>query len=349
MASTRLYLVMKYSTIKIDVSQKVRGKSMNSIVKLPFYENPIFTTYNNYSFVTGIIQGNHNNSFEPWAYGRYINCRFNPNYGFHIGKLLDVWKGHNAYIKIVNRKYGIISLSKKIAHMKSLLSEGYYIMIVLDEQYIPGMTAYKQRKFMHDSLLIGYDEDKKAFLLYGRLADYNLHLIEVSYNDIEKAVAKDSWSFILEYYSKSNEQLDINQIRTELSHYLYSALPNKRVRSSKYGISAVVRLCEYLEMQLKYNNDLDFRYTRGLTEQKALMFNMCKYLNTNGYNLSEDILALCKESADAAQKIHLLALKSYANVKSNHNLSERIKKQFDILINCERKYIPMLLKQLSDY
>lgn len=84
-------------------------------------------------------------------------------------------------------------------------------------------------------------------------------------------------------------------------------------------------------------------------EHKSLMFNMCNYLNTNGYNLSEDILTLCKESADVAQKIHLLALKSYANVNSNHNLGERIKKQFDTLLSCERKYIPMLLKQLSDY
>ena len=79
------------------------------------------------------------------------------------------------------------------------------------------------------------------------------------------------------------------------------------------------------------------------------MFNMCNYLNTNGYNLSEDILTLCKESANAAQKIHLLALKSLMNAKSNHNLGERIKKQFNILLNCEREYIPMLLKQLGNY
>ena len=178
--------------------------------------------------------------------------------------------------------------------------------------------------------------------------DHNLHLIEVSYSDIEKAVARDSWSFVLEYVSKSNEQLDINQVRTELSHYLYSAAPSKKVRDTKYGISAVDRLCEYLVIQLKHNNNLDYRYTRGLTEQKALMLNMCKYLNSNGYNLSEDILELCKKASDSAQRIHLLALKSYENVKSNRNLSERIRKQFDTLIDCERKYIPMLLKQLSE-
>jgi len=83
-------------------------------------------------------------------------------------------------------------------------------------------------------------------------------------------------------------------------------------------------------------------------EHKALMVNMCKYLNANEYGLSEDILELCKKASDSAQRIHLLALKSYANVKSNRNLGKRIKKQFDTLIDCERKYIPILLKQLSD-
>gem|GEM_PF-4199039 len=79
------------------------------------------------------------------------------------------------------------------------------------------------------------------------------------------------------------------------------------------------------------------------------MFNMCNYLDTNGYNLSEDILTLCKEAANAAQRIHLLALKSYANVKSNNTLGDRIRKQFDNLIDCERKYIFLLLEQLSEY
>lgn len=83
-------------------------------------------------------------------------------------------------------------------------------------------------------------------------------------------------------------------------------------------------------------------------EHKALMVNMCKYLNANGYGLSEDTLELCKKASDSAQRIHLLALKSYANVKSNNTLDKRIRKQFDTLIDCERKYIPMLLKQLSE-
>lgn len=71
---------------------------------LPFFEKPIFTIYNNYNFITGIIQGNNNNTFEPWAYGRFINCAFNPGFGFRVfgtPDMLDVTKdlGHHRTIR----------------------------------------------------------------------------------------------------------------------------------------------------------------------------------------------------------------------------------------------------------
>lgn len=175
-----------------------------------------------------------------------------------------------------------------------------------------------------------------------------MHIIDVSYSDMLKSyIEKGSW-FLLFKYTPSKATLDIPLIRQELSHYFYSSQSSNYVRGTRYGMKALEYLCEYLTREYKHGDGIDYRFTRGLTEQKALMLNMCKYLNTNGYNLSEDILTLCKEAADAAQKIHLFALKSHMNAKSNHNLSERIKKQFDILLDRERKYIPMLLKQLSD-
>lgn len=202
---------------------------MNTLIKLPFCEDPISTMYNNYSFITGIIQGNNSNSFEPWAYGKYINCLYNPGFGYHLGKCADVWKAHEDYVHIVKSKYGVIPPCKKVGHMKRLLNEGFYIMVVLDEQYIPGMAAYQKWRFLHDSLLIGYNDEIQVFYLYGRFADQNMHISEVSYNDIEKAVSKGSWSFVLKYEPKENAHLDISLIRTELSHYLYSSPSAKKV------------------------------------------------------------------------------------------------------------------------
>lgn len=320
---------------------------MKRLVKLQFYDSTIFTIYNNYSFVTGIIQGHYSGSFEPWAYGRYINCAFNPGFGFRVFGHPDIMDFNKDLIQRVNHKD--IPRVKWLEHWKSLLDDGIYIQANLNEQYIPGKWAYNLCEYYHDSLVIGYNDEKETFTLFARLADQNMHIIDVSYSDMLKSyIEKGSW-FLLYKYTPNEVTLDLPLIRQELSHYFYSSQSSNFVRGTRYGIKALEYLCEYLIRQHKHNEKMDYRLTRGLTEQKALMLSMCNYLNTNGYNLSEDILTNCKEAADAAQKIHLLALKSYANVKSNHNLAERIKKQFDILLDCEREYIPMLLKQLSEY
>lgn len=317
---------------------------MELYVRLPFCDSPVFTIYNDYSFVTGIIQGNNNNSFEPWAYGGYVNCMFNPGFGFRVfgyNHILDVNSKLICRVKSVTPPK-----TKWLEYWRSLLNDELFIQVNVDEQYIPGKWAYKRCKYYHDSLIIGYDDDKQVFSLFARLADQNMHVIEVSYSDIQKSyVEKGSW-FLLYKYTPDRIDLDVPLIRKELSHYYYSSPSAEFTKGTRYGIKAVEYLCEYLIKQHKHKEGIDYRLTRGLLEHKSLMFSMCKYLNSIGYDLSEDILELCKKASDTAQKIHLLTLKSYVDLKSNHNLDERIKKQFDILLECERKYIPLLLKHL---
>lgn len=318
---------------------------MSQTITLPLCDSPIFTIYNNYSFITGIIQGYNNNSFEPWAYGRFINCAFNPGFGLRVfgtPDMLDVTKDLACRVKSKQ-----LPRTQWLEYWKSLLDDGIYIQANIDEQYILGKWAYNLKKYYHDSLIIGYNDEKQTFTLFARLADQNMHIIEVSYSDMMKSyMEKGSW-FLLYKYTPNEVVLDVPLIRQELSHYFYSSQSSIFVRGTKYGMKGLEYFCMYLTRQHKYNENMDYRLTRGLTEQKALMLSMCNYLNNNGYNLSESILALCKEAADAAQKIHLLTLKSYANVKSNHNLGERIKKQFDVLLDCERRYIPKLIRRLS--
>lgn len=320
---------------------------MNTLIQLPFCEDPISTMYNNYSFITGIIQGNNSNSFEPWAFGRYINCIFKSDCGFHFsGSTANAWKEHSDYINIVDRKFGVIPVSKKVAHMKYLLDEGYYIMYSLDEQYIPGMAAYQKWSFIHDSLIIGYNDEKQVFYLYGRFADQKMHLSEVPYSNIEKAVAKKSWYFVLEYNQNNCTNLNISLIRSKLTHYLYSAPEAKRISGRKYGMEAVAQLCNYLLMQYRKIIYMDYRYTRGLMEQKYLMVKMCEYLDANEQSLPDDILQLSKQAADSASIIHLLTLKATIKPYRDEKISSSIRGQFEKLIDNERKYIPELLRCL---
>lgn len=321
---------------------------MNTRIQLPFCEDPISTMYNNYGFITGIIQGNNSNSFEPWAFGRYINCIFKSDCGFHFsGSTANVWKEHSDYISIIDRKFGVIPISKKVAHMKYLLDEGYYIMYSLDQQYIPGMAAYQKKSFFHDTLIIGYNDEKQIFYLFGRFADLKMRISEVSYSNIEKAISKKSWSFVLEYNRNNRTNLNISLIRSKLTHYLYSVPEAKRISGRKYGMDAVEQLCSYLLMQYRATSYMDYMYTRGLMEQKDLMLKMCEYINANEHCLPDDILQLSKQASDSASIIHLLALKASLKPHRDETISNGIRGQFEKLIDNERKYIPELLRCLS--
>lgn len=195
-------------------------------------------------------------------------------------------------------------------------------------------------------MIIGYNDEKEVFTLFTRLEDQNMHIIDVSYSDMQKSlIEKGSW-YLLYRYTPCEIKLDIQLIRQELSHYLYSSQSSGFIRGTRYGIKAMECLCEYLTRQYRHNEDMDYRLTRGLFEHKSLMLNMCKYLISDGYDLSENILIRCEQAFGAAKRIHFLALKSYVNASGNRNIGERIIKQFDILLNCEREYIPILLKQL---
>lgn len=320
---------------------------MNNECKLPFCEEPISTMYNNYSFVSGIIQGNHSDSEWLWAYGRYINCMFNPGFGFHLGKTADVWKNHNDYIQIVNKKYGIIPLRRKIYHMKKLLDNGYYIMIVLDEQFIPNMAAYHKYRYLHDSLLVGYSDVKQVFSLYGRFADERMRISEVSYSDIEMAIHRGSWSFVLKYAPRFPERFNVPLIRTELSHYLYSATSSYKSKGTKYGIDSVLSLRTFLIKQYRETGYLDYKYTRGIMEHKSIMLGMCQYITKEDNSKPlNDAIQYSKSVADASAIVHMLALKAKVKSRIDHDIIKRIDSQFTQIIEAERTYIPLLLNYI---
>ena len=304
--------------------------------------------YNNISFITGIIQGHHNNNFNPWAYGKYINCFFNSGFGFHLGRSGDVWREHREYIQIINRRFGIIPQSKKVAHMNWLLNEGYYIMIVLDEQYIPGMAAYQKRCYLHDSLLLGYNDEKLTYTLFGRFADGKLHIADIAYSDIEKAVSKGSWSFVLKYEPCCSSNIDTSLIMTELSHYLFSSPSLRRGKETKYGIEGIMSLGQYLSKQYRETRYMDYRYTRGLMEQKRLMSSMCQYLNSIGYTLPDEVLKLSQSASDSASIIHALTLKAKVKPDYDDSIRKRLVNHFAKIVDTENEYIPLLLNCLHN-
>lgn len=331
----------KRSTIMNDIHYDKQSKI------LPFCESPILSTYNNIGFATGIIQGNNEDKFEPWAYGKYINCMFGETFFLkYVVSSRDIWEEHKDCVKQIDDL--LLPPTEFSLHMRKRLCEGYYIMACINEQYIPGMSAYNKYRFIHDSLIIGFDDYKKVFIAYGRLAKQKLSLYEIRYEDFIKLLSDDeSWTWTIKYVPIEKKSIDLQKIKSELVHYLMSDTQYERIRETKYGVDAINRLSQYISDSLYEDNYIDYRYTRQLFEQKEMMTHMCNYINNKCYKLSDDILQLSSEVKKISENIHMIAIKHSVNSKYKSFDKDLLMKQFDKIIAYENEYIPELIKQLD--
>ena len=133
-------------------------------MKLPFCISPYIVTYHNKAFPLGVIQGNSKIDLTSWISGKFINCFFHSSSLDHKFDLytLDPWgeqDGANSSQTIKLDKNMFKKLSIDILKtIKKLMDNGYYIHGSYNEKYIPSKKAYKSFDFMHDYILIGYED-----------------------------------------------------------------------------------------------------------------------------------------------------------------------------------------------
>lgn len=115
-------------------------------------------------------------------------------------------------------KYGIWE------YIKNSIDSNRYLEIWLNEYYIKGLRAYKERTYFHESLIYGYDEENRSIQM---LSMYNgkIKALDVPIADLESAWSEpaDCCAIIrsLEYSPDENGyELDVTHICKELQNYL---------------------------------------------------------------------------------------------------------------------------------
>lgn len=146
---------------------------MNKKVELPLVE-PLYSTYHMQGTDTAIIVNNpsvrnwHMNNImiltctrrflngysSPEIYIEYSSWEKNPTHE-KVWYSLEFLKGHTHSV------------------IRNFIDKGYYVYFVrLDDYYIEGKTWYKQRHFIHDGLICGYDRDNKTYCIYAYDTDW---------------------------------------------------------------------------------------------------------------------------------------------------------------------------------
>ena len=171
----------------------------------------------------------YDNQYYKWLCNNFIQMRYNKGNVDKIGYpglMNRDWRNYSIHPLVrfgyekreTVLKYGIWE------YIKNSIDSNRYLEVWLNEYYIEGLVAYKKETYFHESLIYGYNEDKKSVHMLS-IYKGKIKALEVSLESIVHAwsepVSLCTLIRSLEYSPDENGyELDIIHICKELQNYL---------------------------------------------------------------------------------------------------------------------------------
>lgn len=155
------------------------------IKKLPINIDPHVTTecYNFYRLaITLTLEEN-----TGWFFERFFNLYMYEDYSLSYYD----WGGHD-YLSLYDEVLDIYSFKPQhnlFTEVKEPIDNDEYLLVYCDQYYIKGTKGYGKYSYLHETLVVGYDDcDKGVFCLNLNLNEAKWSIDKVSYDEFEKAV-----------------------------------------------------------------------------------------------------------------------------------------------------------------
>lgn len=321
-------------------------------MKLPFEKKPYIITYHNKCFPLGVIQGNANFDLSPWISGKFINCFFRSMSNIHKFDFytFDSWgegDGVNSSQTIKLDKPMFKELSINILNViKTLMDNGYYIHGSYNEKYISSKQAYKRYNFMHDYILIGY-EDNGILYSVGYTKNGKYEEFTITFDEYVDSLLNSTNAYIdintCKYHEEGNFSFNKSGFIQELYDYLNSTnsrfISNSAYGDRIYGLMAIEALKEFIITNI---SGIDIRYMRAFMEHKNLMQLRLDYVYS-GKN--SDIPEKYKKASEEANRMYLLSIKY--NITKKENILKSIEDGFNLILDLEKELLPRVLNDVS--
>ena len=314
-----------------------------SEVKLPMIENPPYKAFQIAAFYLGILM------VDPL----YINKFYNSYINLSVEKarnMLDMcYPKYNWYtyddcdffieaLVIKHNPYNI-DTEDPYRHLVNLilkkLKEGFFVKGHYDEFYISCKSAYKQRHYVHDYLLCGYNEEGRYFIGLGYTATGFYEYYHVSFEEMYQSLI---WSSENELVNPGHDLVryeflkvkpnrsyitDISLIKNELFNFLNPQHMN--TDKFLYGVDAYRFYIEHME------EELDLRCVRVLMEHKKIMRSRLEHLRDKMQIGVGDFIASYKAIEREAEIQFNLAMKYTLteDVDTKHCVVDRAKRMME--------------------
>lgn len=224
-----------------------------------------------------------------------------------------------------------------IKRIKQYIDLNYYIILCVNERYIPYRKAYKNRDYYHDILIYGYDEKNESFytIAYDDAGKYCTHTI--SFNQIEMAYRNHPDRFYRFYALKVNKNYDFDSISVKsllrrIKRHLRPIRNNRGINAYKHFRKM---LLEAYEFDYK---EVDIRGFRLIMERAQALKLLNEYFVIDSSIKNElDVLVQLSKS------LFYLALKY--NITQSRDILFSIINHYDETIKIEQDFFSKVLSE----
>jgi hypothetical protein len=282
---------------------KIIGETKKSKKTLPYFFPPPIKTYLNIASFSSMILSNPKNL--DWFHSLFFQIRINFDSSHAISFFPKDIERHSCNLLshfCLQDKLLDIEEDELVGKITSWIDKDYYVKIDLDESLF-AETRVKESK-LHLFNIIGYDLDRKVFLIMNFDKKHNLSIIEISFGDLIKAFASestknllkkssikniqdDSSGFLIRLYKLNNSfqfNLNKNIIKNQFELYLKSEnmyfnsyyYQYEKEEGGIWGINVTKEISNFLENNSDIKN-MDYRVAHGLYEHKMLMYEKIKH------------------------------------------------------------------------
>ena len=231
-----------------------------------------------------------------------------------------------------------------IVALKKVIESGCYVYGTYNEEFIPGKRAYGKKYYLHDFLLIGYDEER--FISVGYLADGKFKCFDIPNKNLYDSL-KDGVKTDIEFLSYNKGRVptpNVKRMIRDLNQYIVASDDQQSGKS--YGILSHIKLRDFFVNEVVCNNKkyIDERYMRVLYEHKWILMMITQIFLDDGER--QDYEECAKNNLVIAERMHMLGLKMA--MTGNLKKIEVIVALLDKIIESERQYIPKLINVLKE-
>lgn len=217
------------------------------------------------------------------------------------------------------------------------IDSGHYIIINVDEYYLPQKSRYLKEHFVHQQLIYGYDNSRKKIMAIGFDSERLFTHIEFDYNDFAKAYEKgkvncsefitwvderavqtlrpkdirDEYHFEPKYFGEQLEKYLISSdADSEIVYDFASSEELKKCDPVRFGIDYHDALIHHIQNVLNGNFTVYYNCFHLLYEHKKGILDRLQYIFET-YGGTEELKGLIDEYSKILARANAIRLKAF--------------------------------------